>query len=81
MVFNYNISGFRTNPSLVDVEKVIKTYKGQEMIAMSVFSGGDPTNTSNALPLFMDLSGVLFGSSNMRNIEKNFTSFSREFPQ
>ena len=80
IVFNYNMSGFRTNPSISAVETAIQSYRGNEMIAMSIFSGGDPTDSERGLPLMGDLSGVLFGSSNKDNIEKNFSSFSREFP-
>jgi hypothetical protein len=75
IVFNYNSSGFRTNPSLDEVRKCIKEYKSNESVAMSIFSGGqvgDVTKLLNGVP---ELTGVLFGTSKKSNMAKSIELF------
>lgn len=72
IVFNYNKSGFRTNPSLEKVRLTINKYSQQESIAMSIFSGSQPDDVENLLLEVPSLSGVVFGSSQKSNIAKNY---------
>lgn len=72
IIFNYNKNGFRTNPSLSEVQKCITKHKERETIAMSLFSGGKDGDLNEVLSSVPSLSGVLFGSSKKINIEKNF---------
>jgi len=71
IVFNYNSSGFRTNPSLDDVQKSINKYKQRESIAMSVFSGGRIENVDRLLNEAPALKGILFGTSKKTNMINN----------
>ena len=75
LVFNYNSSGFRTNPSLGDVKSCIKKYKSNESIAMSIFSGGHVDDISSLLSEAPELSGVLFGTSKKTNMINNIKLF------
>lgn len=76
IVFNYNASGFRTNPTLDDVTKTIKKYKGYKSIAMSIFSGSDEEEVMKLLKNVPELYGVLFGTSKKTNMIKNIHLFS-----
>ena len=76
IVFNYNRSGFRTNPNLAKVEETLAHYKDRESIAMSIFSGGEPDDVGDFLRSSRGLSGVLFGSSSMVNMSKNYALLS-----
>lgn len=71
IVFNYNKEGFRTNPNIENIKTYINKYKKNETIAMSLFSGGSPNSLKETLCDVPSLSGVLFGSSNKKNIEEN----------
>lgn len=75
IVFNYNSSGFRTNPSLDEVKICIKKYKSNESIAMSIFSGGDVDDVTMLLDEVPELSGVLFGTSKKVNMLENVDLF------
>jgi len=75
LVFNYNSSGFRTNPSLSEVEQCIKKYKSNESIAMSIFSGGQADDITRVLDHTPDLSGILFGTSKKGNMTDNIKLF------
>jgi hypothetical protein len=75
LVFNYNSSGFRTNPNLAEVKQYIKKYKTNESIAMSIFSGGHVDGISHLLSETPELSGVLFGTSKKTNMIKNIKLF------
>lgn len=75
IVFNYNSSGFRTNPSLDEVKKCIKKYKLNESVAMSIFSGGQVGDVVTLLNGVPELSGVLFGTSKKSNMAKSIELF------
>ena len=75
LVFNYNSSGFRTNPNLTTVQQYIKKYKSNESIAMSIFSGGHVNDISSLLSETPELSGVLFGTSKKANMLTNIKLF------
>lgn len=69
---NYNVGGFRTNPSNHEVVKSFASGKSKN-IAMSVFASG-ALGGSLSLDYVLDSDGVdsiLFGSSRRENIEKN----------
>jgi hypothetical protein len=76
IVFNYNSSGFRTNPNLTEVKNCIKEFKSFESIAMSIFSGGQAEEVAMLLDEVPELSGVLFGTSKKSNMKKSFDLFS-----
>ncbi len=75
LVFNYNSSGFRTNPSLAEVKQYIQKYKSNESIAMSIFSGGQVDDVSKLLCDTPGLSGILFGASKKGNMTNNIKLF------
>jgi hypothetical protein len=75
IVFNYNSSGFRTNPSLDKVKNCIKEFKSNESVAMSIFSGGDVNSVTALLNEVPELSGVLFGTSKKSNMIKSVKLF------
>lgn len=77
IIFNYNKSGFRTNPTLKVVEQTIAKCHVRETIAMSLFSGGNPDEMEAVLSQVPALSGVLFGSSSKENIENNLSILAR----
>lgn len=69
---NYNVGGFRTNPSQSEVVNSFASGKSRN-IAMSVFASG-ALDGSLSLDYVLDSQGVdaiLFGSSRRENIEKN----------
>lgn len=69
---NYNIAGFRTNPSLADVIASFACGKSRN-IAMSVFASGRATG-EDCLRFAASGKGVdavIFGSSNRQNIRAN----------
>ncbi len=72
IVFNFNKSSFRTNPSLKSLRKAIRKFEDRETIAMSLFSGSKPEEVSEVLAQVPSLSGALFGSSKKENIQTNF---------
>lgn len=76
IVFNYNKSGFRTNPSLEDIQFSIEFYKDRDTIAMSMFSGSEASEIEDLLSHVPSLSGVLFGSSRIENIRANLKTLS-----
>lgn len=75
IVFNYNNSGFRTNPNLNAVKHCIQKYKTNESIAMSVFSGGQISEVGNLVKEASCLTGVLFGTSKKKNMISNIDLF------
>lgn len=69
---NYNVGGFRTNPSQSEVFKSFISGKSRN-IAMSVFASG-ALDGNVSLDYVLESQGVdaiLFGSSRQENIEKN----------
>jgi len=75
IVFNFNSSGFRTNPNLNSVKETIRKYENNQSIAMSIFSGGDYKNINHLLSDTPQLSGILFGTSKKSNMVKNINLF------
>ena len=75
IVFNYNDSGFRTNPSIEHTVESILKYKNYESIAMSIFSGGKPESIPGLLEKAPDINGVLFGTSKRINMINNIKLF------
>lgn len=71
LVFNYNSTGFRTNPSLEVVKHYIKKYQSNESVAMSIFSGSKLDEIRELLIDTPELSGVLFGTSKKTNMISN----------
>ena len=78
LFFNYNQKGFRTNPSLVDLEHSMKKYQDYESIAMSVFSGSFDQNPFEFVKSNKSIKAVLFGSSSKLNIENNYLQFCKK---
>lgn len=79
---NYNLGGFRTNPSLEAVEMSFATRQTRN-IAMSVFSSGNAGGGSS-LDHVLDRLGskggvdaILFGSSSAKNIRANVEAIHR----
>ena len=72
IIFNYNKSAFRTNPTLDDVRASVEFYKDRQTIAMSLFSGSHADEVADLLSQMPSLSGALFGSSRKVNINSNF---------
>lgn len=69
---NYNVGGFRTNPSNYDVVNSYASGKSKN-IAMSIFASG-ALDSSLSLDYVLNSEGVdsiLFGSSRRENIEQN----------
>lgn len=77
IVFNCNSKGFRTNPNLDNVKESIKKYKNNHTVAMSIFSGSNVEDLNRLFSDIPELSGVLFGSSQKKNIINNFDFFDR----
>lgn len=80
---NYNKTGFRMNPTQHDCNLSFASKKSHN-IAMSVFASGNinPTDALEFVVSQMDDGGVdsiLFGSSNPRNIEKNFKTINNKY--
>jgi hypothetical protein len=76
IVFNYNATGFRTNPSINHVRDYIIKYKHCDSVAMSIFSGGSIQSASDLLNDAPDIKGILFGTSKKRNMTDNLNLFS-----
>lgn len=71
IVFNYNTSGFRTNPRITEVKQCIHKFSDRETIAMSIFSGANARDIDSCPVELSGLKGVLFGSSSKSNMIKN----------
>ncbi|MFC6639857.1 hypothetical protein GV827_22505 [Sulfitobacter sp. JBTF-M27] len=73
---NFNVAGFRTNPSKAEVEASFATRRSHN-IAMSVFASGNSNGQSSlnyVISKVGDVGGVdaiLFGSSSARHIKSN----------
>jgi hypothetical protein len=76
--FNINLSGFNVFPSKQDVEKLILTNKNYNLMGMSIFSsGGAKIEDSIDYIKGLNLSHVVFGSSNIENVKNNFNNLTR----
>jgi hypothetical protein len=72
--FNINISGFNVFPSLNEVESVIFKESSYKKMGMSILSSGGAKNIQDSLNYIktLPLDYVVYGSSNLRNIEINY---------
>ena len=73
---NYNLTGFRMNPSQADCESSFSSRKSNN-IAMSVMSSGEysPEESLNYVAKNLtdgSVNSILFGSSKKKNIQNNF---------
>ena len=77
--FNVNHVGFNVFPTKDLVEDFIKKQHNYSLMGMSVFSSGG-ANVSKAISYIknLDLEYVVFGSSKMENVEKNFKALLRQ---
>ena len=74
--FNININGFNVFPTKTEVEKFIKIKKKYKLMAMSIFSsGGSDVEESINYIKKLNLDYVVFGSSQIKNIQSNFELF------
>lgn len=76
--FNINKAGFNVFPSKGAVENFIKKEHTYNLMGMSIFSSGG-ANINEAIDYIktLDLEYVVFGSSNLKNIESNFKSLKK----
>jgi hypothetical protein len=72
--FNINSSGFNVFPSLNEVESVIFKESSYKKMGMSILSSGGANNIQDSLNYIktLPLDYVVYGSSNLKNIEKNY---------
>jgi len=70
---NINKEGFKVFPSLKQVEKLISSNLKYKIMGMSIFSsGGSQINESINYIKSLNLDYIVFGSSNLTNIENNY---------
>jgi hypothetical protein len=73
--FNINLSGFNVFPNKNEVEKFIQTDKNYNLMGMSIFSsGGGKIKESIKYIKGLNLTYVVFGSSNIENVKNNFNN-------
>jgi hypothetical protein len=72
--FNVNSSGFNVFPSLNEVENVIFKESSYKKMGMSILSSGGANNIQDSLNYIktLPLDYVVYGSSNLKNIETNY---------
>ena len=72
--FNINDSGFNVFPNKNQVENFIIEDKNYKLMGMSIFSSG-ASNIEKSINYIkkLNLDYIVFGSSNLKNIKKNFT--------
>jgi hypothetical protein len=72
--FNINISGFNVFPTLNEVERLVFKEVSYKKMGMSIFSSGGVKNIQDSLNYIktLPLDYVVYGSSNLENIEKNY---------
>lgn len=72
--FNINDSGFNVFPNKDQVENFIIEDKNYKLMGMSIFSSG-ASNIEKSINYIkkLNLDYIVFGSSNLKNIKKNFT--------
>ena len=71
--FNINHAGFNVFPSKVLVEDFIRSKHNYNLMGMSIFSsGGASIEESIKYIKSLNLEYVVFGSSNLKNVESNF---------
>lgn len=78
--FNINDAGFNVFPNRSKVENYIKSDHKYKLMGMSIFSSGG-SNIKEAINFIktQKLDYVVFGSSNIKNIESNFNSLKNKF--
>lgn len=76
IIFNFNGKGFRTNPSLESTVESMRKFAGQDMMAMSLYSGASSEPPHVILGNYPMIRGVLFGSSSPKRIRDNFNNLS-----
>lgn len=76
--FNINDAGFNVFPNRSKVENYIKSDHKYKLMGMSIFSSGG-SNIKEAIDFIktQKLDYVVFGSSNIKNIESNFNSLKK----
>jgi hypothetical protein len=74
LCFNINNRGFNVFPNLCEVEDIIKNESLYKKMGMSILSSGGVKNIQDSLKYIKDLplDYVVFGSSNLKNIESNY---------
>ena len=75
LCFNINISGFNVFPSKNQVEELVFTHTKYKKMGMSVLSSGGAVSILESLEYVkaIPLDYVVYGSSNLNNIENNFS--------
>lgn len=77
--FNINHAGFNVFPSKKSVDDFIKKNHSYNLMGMSIFSSGG-ANIKDAIDYIknLNLEYVVFGSSNLKNIESNFKNLKKK---
>jgi hypothetical protein len=72
--FNINVTGFNVFPSRETVEKFVKTKHNYKKMGMSILSSGGAHNIEDSIQYIktLNLDYVVYGSSNLKNIEANY---------
>lgn len=72
--FNINSSGFNVFPSLNEVERLVFKESSYKKMGMSILSSGGANNIQDSLNyiITLPLDYVVYGSSNLKNIENNY---------
>jgi hypothetical protein len=72
--FNINHVGFNVFPNKEDVEKFVFKNTGYKKMGMSIFSSGGSSSIESSLNFIkkLPLDYVVYGSSKLENIEKNY---------
>jgi hypothetical protein len=74
--FNINNTGFNVFPGLKEVESIVFRDTKYKKMGMSILSSGGVDNILNSLNYIksLPLDYVVYGSSNLKNIEENYNS-------
>ena len=74
--FNINNNGFNVFPSLNEVNMFVVKETIYKKMGMSIMSSGGADNIDHSLKFIksLPLDYVVYGSSNLKNIEKNYNS-------
>jgi len=74
--FNININGFNVFPSLIEVESLVFKVTKYQKMGMSILSSGGLKSIQKSLSYIknLPLEYVVYGSSDIKNIESNYNS-------
>ena len=76
--FNINYNGFNVFPDKFSVENFVKSDNNYKLMGMSILSSGG-SNIKDSIDYIknFNLDYIVFGSSNLKNIENNYNSFKK----